>query len=128
MATETFAFRFSDSHRVAAAVFGVTPRNSRVVVTDDEIQVDYGPWHMSTPVSNILEVKPTGPYSFLKSAGPAHLSFRDRGITFASNGERVLCIRFHDPVPGIGPGRKIKHPGMTVTVADLERLEKALID
>jgi hypothetical protein len=128
MTEETFAFKFTRGHRVASAIFGVTPNTCRVTVTADEFRVSFGPWRLTTSLSNVVEAKPTGPYAFIKSAGPAHLSFSDGGVTFATNGERGLCVRFREPVPGIGPGGWPKHSGVTVTVADVERLEKALID
>jgi hypothetical protein len=127
MTTESFDFKFTRGHRVASAFFGVTPKNCRLTVTDQEVEVKYGPWHFSVPLSNVLEVKPTGPYAFIKTAGPPHLSLSDGGVTFATNSERGLCIRFHEPVRGIGPGGRPRHTGMTVTVADIERLEKTLI-
>jgi hypothetical protein len=66
----------------------------------------------------------TGPYAFFRTAGPARLGITDRGLTFASNGDRGVCITFHSPVPGIGP---IRHPELTVTVLDVDALMKALI-
>jgi hypothetical protein len=50
----------------------------------------------------------------------------DRGITFATNGDGGLCIRFIEAVTGIDPFRLIRHPGLTVTVADLDGLERLL--
>ena len=42
----------------------------------------------------------TGPYSVPKTLGPAHLSFRDRGLTFATTSRQGVCVEFHRPVPG----------------------------
>ena len=58
-----------------------------------------------------------------KTAGPARLGITDRGLTFASNGDRGVCINFHSPVPGIG---RIRHPELTVTVLDVDALLNAL--
>lgn len=77
---------------------------------------------------NISEVSLTGPYMFLKTAGPAHLSLSDRGITFASNSRQGVCIAFAEPVGGIEPLGVIKHPNLTVTVADCAGLLAALGD
>ena len=65
----------------------------------------------------------TGPYAFFKTAGPARLGITDRGLTFASNGDRGVCITFHSPVAGIG---RIRRPELTVTVLDVDALMKAL--
>ena len=53
-------------------------------------------------------------------AGPPHLSLADRGITFATNRQRGLCIRLHRPHPAIDPLGLIRHPGVTVTVGDVD--------
>jgi hypothetical protein len=62
----------------------------------------------------------------LKTAGPARLAITDRGLTFASNGDRGVCITFHSPVTGIDPFGRIRHPELTVTVLDIEGLMEAL--
>ena len=86
----------------------------------------FGLWSLRTPLSNIAGAELSGGFSFLKTAGPAHLSFSDRGVTFATNPDRALCVQFHEPVPAIDPTRMIKHPGATLTVADPEGLARAL--
>ena len=50
-------------------------------------------------------------------AGPAHLSFADRGLTFATNDVAGVCFTFREPVTGIDPLGTVRHPGLTVTVA-----------
>ena len=62
----------------------------------------------------------------MKTAGPPHLSFSDRGVSFTTNGDRALCLRFHEPVPAIDPTATITHPGATLSVADPEALAAAL--
>ncbi len=47
-------------------------------------------------------------------------------MTFATNGDRALCVQFHEPVRGIDPTGRILHPGATITVADPEGLAKAV--
>ena len=90
------------------------------------LSVRFGPWSLRTPVLNILEAVETTDFAYLKTAGPAHLSFADRGITFATNGERGLCLRFADPVPAIDWVGFIRHPGATVTVSDPAGLRRVL--
>lgn len=113
-----FPFRFTTPYRIAALPFGITPGSAAVEVTDDDLHVRFGPWKLRTPLTNVDECSETGPYRFVKTAGPAHLSLADRGMTCATNGDRGLCIRFRDPVPGIDPFGRIHHPAVTVTVAD----------
>jgi len=76
--------------------------------------------------TNIAGTEVTGPFGLLRTLGPAHLSLADNGITFATNGDRGLCIRLHDPVPAIEPLGRLRHPGLTVTVADVDALAAAL--
>ena len=122
----TFRFRFAPIYRIVALLFGVTPRNSGVVVADGRLQARFGRWSVETPLANIAGSEITGPYGTLKTVGPAHLSLADRGLTFASNGRRGLCIRFRDPVRGIEPTGRLLHPGLTVTVDDVDGLARAL--
>jgi hypothetical protein len=123
---QRFTFRFALAYRRAAIVFGVRPDTTWVDVDADALHARFGPWQLRTPVTNISAVEITGPYAFLKTAGPARLSISDRGLTFASNGDRGVLISFRQPVPGIEPTGKLRHPELTVTVADVEGLASAL--
>lgn len=123
---EVFPFAFTAPYRAAALPFGITPRTAAVKVTDDELRVRFGLWSLRTSIGNIAGAELTGRFAFIKTAGPPRLSFSDRGVTFATNGDRALCVQFHEPVPGIDPTRLIKHPGATLTVADPEGLAHAL--
>jgi len=122
----TFDFRFDPAYRVAALPFGVMPATTSVVVEDGELVARFGPWRVRTPLRNVAGTEASGPYSFAKTAGPAHLSFTDRGVTFATNGRRGLCIRFHEPVRALACTGRLRHPGLTVTVADVEGLAAAV--
>lgn len=82
----------------------------------------FGRWHVRTPILNVAGAEPTGPYAFLKTAGPARLSITDRGLTFATNGDRGVCVSFHSPVKGIDRTGRIRHPELTVTVLDVDGL------
>ena len=121
-----FPFEFASSYRLPALIVGVTPATASVRVEDDELRVRFGPWSLRTPLSNIAGAERTGGFAFLKTAGPPHLSFSDRGVTFATNGEAALCVQFREPVPGIEPTGRIRHPGATMTVADPDGLARAL--
>lgn len=124
--TETYGFRFTPAYRLAGLPFGITPHTACVVVSDGRLEIRFGPWRLETDLPNVDGTELTGPYGFLKTAGPAHLSLADKGITFATNGDRGVCIRFRDPVPAIDPLHALRHPGATVTVADPERLAARL--
>ena len=113
-----FTFAFSRPYRLAALPFGVTPSRAWVEIDDTDLRVRFGPWSLRTPLANVAGTSDTGGYAFLKTAGPPHLSFSDRGITFATNAERGVCVRFHEAVAGIEPTGRLRHPGATLTLAD----------
>lgn len=124
--TTEYRFEFEDRYRVPARVFGVTERSALVTLTATEIQAKFGPWTVRTPLANVASVSITGPYSFVKTAGPAHLSISDRGITFATTSRRGVCVEFRKPVPGMEPLGLLKHPNLTVTVQDCDALAEQL--
>ncbi|HKR52585.1 MAG TPA: hypothetical protein VJT72_24005 [Pseudonocardiaceae bacterium] len=126
MATQTFPFRFTTPYRLAGLLFGITPATAVVRVSDGELAVRFGPWRVRTTLANVTSTTVTGPFGFLKTAGPAHLSLADRGLTMATNGARGLCITFHEPVPGIEPTGILRHPAITLTVADCQGLAAVL--
>jgi hypothetical protein len=92
----------------------------------DEIHVRFGPWSLRTPRHNVADAVQTGGFAWIKTAGPPHLSFTDRGVTFATNGERAVCLTFHEPVRAIEPTGILRHPGATLTVADPTAFLRAL--
>lgn len=126
MTPHRFAFAFAGSYRLPALAFGITPRTAWALVDDGELRVRFGPWRLRTPLANVDEVTETGDFAWLKTAGPAHLSFADHGVTFATNGDRAVCVTFHEPVRAIDPTGRIRHPGATLTVADTHGLVAAL--
>jgi hypothetical protein len=81
---------------------------------------------VETALDNVVDVSVTGPYRFVKTAGPAHLSLADRGLTFATNGDRGVCLTMREPIRGIDPFGLLRHPNLTVTVADCDGLADAV--
>ncbi|WCO68242.1 hypothetical protein PO878_05815 [Iamia majanohamensis] len=116
--TTHLPFRFDYPLAAAGAPFGVLPRTTDVVVGETALTVRFGPWRLETDLANISGVEVTGPYQALKVAGPPHLSFTDRGVTFATTTQGGICVHFHRPVPAIDPLGLLRHPGATITVAD----------
>jgi hypothetical protein len=124
--TRRFPFAFAAAYRLAGLPFGILPATAFAEVSEEALLVRFGPWRLSTPLSNVVGGEQTGGYSFLKTAGPAHLSFSDRGVTFATNGMRGLCIDFAEPVRVLDPTGRLRHPSATLTVADPDALQTAL--
>jgi len=121
-----FPFAFERAFEVAARPFGITPPRARVTVTDDDLDIIFGPWSLTTPLANVAGAAVTGPYTIPKVIGPPRLSLADRGITFGSNHHHGVCIRFHEPVPALFPVGVLKHPSATVTVQEPARLGELL--
>ena len=121
-----FPFRFDPAYRRLARPFGVTPERAWVELTEEQLEARFGPWCLRTPLTNVAGVEVTGPYSFFKTAGPARLAITDRGLTFASNGDRGVRLGFHSPVCGIDRRGWIRHPELTVTVHDIDGFVVAL--
>jgi hypothetical protein len=122
----TFEFAFESRLRPFSLLAGVTPGNARVELDDDHLTVRFGRWTLRTPLANVAGTQVTGPYTWWKVAGPAHLSLADGGITFATTAAQGVCIAFHEPVPALVPGSAIRHPAATVTVSDPHGLAAAL--
>lgn len=124
--TGRFPFDFDLRYRLAGRAFGIGPGSAGVVLADGVLTARLGPWYVTTPVTNVATAEVTGPYSLVKTVGPPHLSLRDGGLTFATNGRAGTCMKFMRPVSGIEPLGIIRHRGLTVTVADPEGLAEAV--
>ncbi len=123
---QRFRFAFDSLYRWAAIPLGINPRTAWVRVEGETFEAHFGPWTVRTPLSNIADASVSGPYATAKTIGPAHLSFSDRGLTFATNRHRGVCVSFVEPVAGMDPFGALRHPGLTVTVDDPEGLVDAL--
>jgi hypothetical protein len=126
VSVEVFEFAFDALHRRVSRLFGVSPDNAVVRLTDTGLEASFGPWRVSTPYDNIRDVEVTGPYRLVKTIGPPRLSVADRGLTFATNSRAGVCVVFRTAVPGIEPTGHLRHPNLTVTVADPISLAAAL--
>lgn len=130
MTTFRFGFAFAPLYRLAALPFGVTPRTAAALVDPEAgtLTARFGPWRVSTTLTNIIGVQATGPYRRWTTLGPARLSLTDQGLTFATNHRRGLCLSFAKPLPGIEPTGRLRHPNLTLTVADPDGLALALAE
>ena len=125
---QRFAFRFTTPYRIAALPFGVVPGAAVVEVGHGTLRARYGPWVVDTPLANVAGTCTTGPYRRITTLGGARLSMADRGLTFASNPDLGVCITFHHPVAGLDALGLVRHPCLTVTVADPDGLIAALAE
>jgi hypothetical protein len=125
-AVQSFDFAFAPAYALAGRPFGIRPGTTVVEVGPRWLYVRYGPWRLATPRDNIASAEVTGGFSFVKTAGPPHLSFSDRGVSMTTNGDAALCLTFREPVPAIEPTATITHPGATLSVSDPRGLAEAL--
>lgn len=123
---DQFPFFFDSRYRWMLKIIGVNPGNSMVELDDEGIRVRFGRWKLQTLYSNIVGMETSGDYQWVKAIG-ARGSFVDRGLTFGTNVDRGLCVKFAEPVAALVVGDMFKHPGMTVTVADVDGLATALL-
>jgi hypothetical protein len=121
-----FEFDWDPAYRVAGLPFAVTPWTAYAEVTPTELRVRFGWWSLRTVRSNLVSATASRGYAFVKSAGPPHLSFSDRGVTFATTGRAGVCVRFDRPVPVLDPTKRLRHPGATLTLVDRAGFAEAL--
>ena len=117
---EQFEFEFDPRFRPMLAMIGVTPGTAHVTLTPDLLVARFGPWTCATSVGNVREVCRTGPYRWFKVIGPRG-SFVDRGLTFGTTTKAGVCVLLREPVPGLTPVDSLRHPGITLTLAEPER-------
>jgi len=120
-----FEMAFAPRFRLTLAALGVTPATAHVTLTQDRLVGCFGPWVCRTAPSNVRAVSLTGPYHWYRAIGP-RLSLADHGLTFGTTTTRGVCLQLRDPVPGIDPAGLIRHPNLTLTVADPHRFAAAL--
>lgn len=126
MPNQEFPFRFAPVYRIAAVPFFIRPATTGVQLQDGMLRARFGPWRLQTGLDNVAGTTLTGPYGLLRTVGPAHLSLADRGVTFATNRDRGVCITFRAPVRCLDPTGRLRHPALTVTVRDYNALIAAL--
>lgn len=119
---EHFEFLFAPAYERPARLFGVRRETAWVEVGEESFEARFGPWRVRTPLSNIVDFAVTGPYAFWKTAGPARLAITDRGLTFATTGQAGVLVTFATAVRGIDSLGIIRHPELTVTVRETDRL------
>lgn len=118
----TFPFRF-DTTSLPLRLAGVSPSTARVAVDETHFDARFGPWRCRTPLTNVKDVRITRDYTALKAIGPRG-SFTDAGATFGTSTVGGVCVCFHERVAALTPFAV--HPGLTVTVQDLEGLAALL--
>ena len=115
-----FEMAFDPRFRLPLAALGVTPATAHVTITADRLVACYGPWTCRTTPANVRAARVTGPYRWYRAIGP-RLSLADHGLTFGTTTACGVCLLLREPVPGLDPLGLIRHPNLTLTVADPQR-------
>jgi hypothetical protein len=124
-AAERFEFAFDRRLARPLSVLGIRPDTCHLMLGSSRLEVRFGPWTVRTPLDNVAGAEITGPFSAWKVIG-ARMSVADRGLTFGTSTEQGVCIRFHRPVRGLEPTGLLRHPGLTLTVADPSTVARRL--
>jgi hypothetical protein len=104
--------------------FGLRRAKDGVTLTDDgSFVATFGFFKMETPLANITGAHITRGYRWWTAFG-VRASLADDGLSFGTNHAGGVCVHFGEKVPS--PLRRKGHSALTVTVADLEGLTKAL--
>jgi hypothetical protein len=125
LSIEQFEFAFDSQFRPFLALIGVTSGTAHVTLTAEQLVARFGPWTCETPIGNVRDVCRRGPYHWYKAIGPRG-SFVDRGLTFGTTTKGGVCVLLRDPVPGLAPVGALRHPGITLTLAEPERFVASL--
>jgi hypothetical protein len=119
-------FRYAIDKKFAALwlPFGVRPTRDGVTLTDDgRLLATYGFFRIETGLDNVDGAHITRGYRWWTAIG-ARMSLADDGLTFGTNADGGVCIHFREKVRSAL--RRSGHSALTVTVADLEGLARAL--
>ncbi|HUB42184.1 MAG TPA: hypothetical protein VMA72_25315 [Streptosporangiaceae bacterium] len=120
-----FEMAFDPRFRLPLAALGITPATAHVTVTAHRLAACFGPWTCRTTPTNVQAIRLTGPYRAYRTIGP-RLSLAGHGLTFGTNARRGVCLLLREPVPGIEPFGLIRHPQLTLTVAEPHRFAAAV--
>jgi hypothetical protein len=104
--------------------FLLRPAKDGVELTDEgSLVATFGFFKIATPLSNITGAHVTRNYRWWTAFG-VRGSRADDGLSFGTNHDAGVCIHFAEKVPSAL--RRSGHSALTVTVADLDGLTKAL--
>jgi hypothetical protein len=122
--TEHFGYAIDNRYLPVLLPFGLRRTKDGVTLTDDgSFLATFGLFKLSTPRANITGAHITRHYRWWTAFG-VRGSQADDGLSFGTNHDAGVCIHFSEKVPSAL--RRSGHSALTVTVADLEGLTRAL--
>jgi hypothetical protein len=122
--TEHFGYAIDKRYLPVLLPFLLRPGRDGVTLTDEGgLVATFGVFKIATSLSNVSGAHITRNYRWWTAFG-VRMSRADDGLTFGTNHDGGVCIHFVDKVPS--QLRRNGHSALTVTVADLEALTRAL--
>jgi hypothetical protein len=122
--THYFGYAIDRRYLPVLVPFGLRPKADGVTLTSEgAFLATFGFFKIATPLANIKDAHITRHYRWWTAFG-VRGSMADDGLSFGTNHDAGVCIHFVEKVPS--PLRRSGHSALTVTVADLDGLTKAL--
>jgi hypothetical protein len=121
--TQHFGYAVDRWYLPALLAFGFKPGRDGVTLAGDGFEATFGFFRMTTARDNITGAHVTRGYRWWTAFG-VRGSMADDGLSFGSNHQAGVCVHFAEKVPS--PLRRSGHSALTVTVADVEGLTRAL--
>ena len=122
--TDTYLYEIDKKFLPLLALIGLRAKKDGVRIDEDgRLTATFGWFHLETTLTNVDEAHVTRDYRWWTGVG-ARRSFVDDGLTFGTNTNAGVCVHFGAKVPS--RLRKAGHSALTVTVADLDGLTRAL--
>jgi hypothetical protein len=119
-----FAYAIDKLYLPILLPFLLRPATDGVTVPDEgSLSATFGLFKLATPLANVTGAHITRNYRWWTACG-VRMSRVDDGLTFGTNHDAGVCIHFAEKVPTAL--RRSGHSALTVTVADLEGLTRAL--
>ena len=115
-----FPFHIGNRSRPVLLLFGVRTGNAYLQI-DSDLDVQFGRFHFSTPLANVVRWRIEGPWLWVTAIG-VRMSVRHRDVSFDSTHRGGVRLDFREPVRW-GP---INVPAVYVTVEDMDGLAAEL--
>jgi hypothetical protein len=121
--TQYFSYAVDRWYLPALLAFGFKRDRDGVTLTSDTFKATLGFVRVTTARDNVTGAHITRGYRWWTAFG-VRRSMADDGLSFGTNHDAGVCIHFAQKVPS--PLSRRGHSALTVTVADLEGLTRAL--
>jgi len=121
--TQHFGYAVDRRYLPVLLAFGFKPDRDGVTLAGDGFEATFGFFRVTTARDNITGAHITRDYRWWTAFG-VRGSMADDGLSFGSNYQAGVCVHFAEKVPS--RLRRSGHSALTVTVANLEGLTRAL--